>query len=163
MFPVREIHLEDVLLSTGYTTPEMERLRRRCPNHRHPASASSSQARSDVLADITRGLSSVEVGGNSPDQEDADVVLEEGFDAPVPVPPLGLEARERMDQALSQAFINGKQEHFAELTRLIFEENYPMDYKVNPFNSITFRAILYAFLYSHFLCQSDRCRCLQKK
>ncbi len=71
-------------------------------------------------------------------QEDADVVLEEGFDAPVPVPPLGLEARERMDQALSQAFINGKQEHFAELTRLIFEENYTMDYKVNPSHSITF-------------------------
>ncbi len=133
MFPVRELHLEDILLATSYSTPAMEKLRRQCP-HSSSASHASHQSRSDVLADITRGLTlggGARGGGSegalTPEQDDPDVVLEEGFDDVVHMDGA---ARERMDKALSQAFVAGKQEHFNALLQLIFEENYPIDYKV---------------------------------
>ncbi len=131
MFPVRELHLEDILLSTGYTSAEMEKLRSRCPSSALHA-ARQKQPGPDMLEDITRRLSITDQPSeNRADNTDeADVVLEDGFDFSAQ---MDHAAKEAMDAAVSKAFIHGKTEHFDQIIKLIFEDNYPINYKVKQY------------------------------
>ena len=89
MFPVEEFSLEKILLMTGYSSKEMERLER-----------SGQVQRSSTMEELTSSLARLKTEESAQkvlDIEDSGAVLEE------------------MDKILERCFLDGGEEHFSEL------------------------------------------------
>lgn len=117
IFPVKEHYLENILVDIGYSTPQMEAIKR-------DGGAKSSKNRRDDLAELAKGLS-LKV---RPDVED---IAQAGDDVVIEKAELSDDLKEQMDDAIAKAFLNADKDAFDLMLNLILNETVPIDYQVS--------------------------------
>ena len=154
MFPVKEIYLEDILVSMNYKNSEMKKMEKSVSTEEEKANFLS---RSEMLKQITQTLSNSDADGaakapkidkneKKTDElfhDDADVVLEqeqqqeeeeeEEFSSDSrSANQLDEETKAKLDEAIANAFLKGEQEHFDQLVELVLTGDTRMiDYQVS--------------------------------